>query len=234
MWVPGFSGNDTFDPGQVADGTVNFAVWQTGAGASWVTELGLTGLITPLGDSNPSTVAGFENDKFVYFYQVINTGTSNEQLDSLFVQIDDVASKIRGIGGVNGHVFNEPPSVGPSGNVLGGDPAGFVAEASAENITNGVKNAISFPGSGGTKSTLRFDFTGLLPGEFTSVMFFTSNVAPAFVDGALQDGATTFGSVPAPTPAPEPGSMALIALGLPLIGARCVRRFRRGAAEATA
>jgi len=72
---------------------------------------------------------------------------------------------------------------------------------------------------------------------YSSVMFLISDFAPVLATAGLAGDnggpANGFG-VPVPTAAPEPATMAMMAIGLPLAGIGYIRRKRQAKAETVA
>ena len=251
-------------PATSADGVVNYAVYENTTGGDTFDQIfgaatPVTNLAGTVGDSyrDDRFVYVFQaiNTKGP-------VGTDPLDLDAdlraFFVRIDEAL--VNGVGTVTGYVFNDAEGATGPGGIPGNIALGTVGpvpDPAIDGIAPGSGQAPN-PGSSGvtnvgvTPSTvtgasrgnvafntdppgtgLRFEFDGgLNTGEYTSLFFFTSNSSPAFRGGQLQDGGAALGDVPSPTP--EPGTMALLALGLPVIGVRYIRRFRRGSAEATA
>jgi len=119
-----------------------------------------------------------------------------------------------------------------------GDPTTSVAIAQNDSsATNALSASYSDLPNGPPDYSpfLRFNFGELGQDQYSSIVFITSNVAPIFYAGILQQGTEyTAGDVSTMNRAPEPGTMALLALGLPLAGYGYRRRLQKRAAAAAA
>jgi len=207
--------------------------------------------------------------RYVYLFEVVNTSNSstNQPITGLNIQVDP--NYVTGFGVLKNQVFAESGTLlGPGGTntrldgatadvgtpangtttPLGGSGnVNLVSAAAAVNDLSNVQAGIistslfqqptppllGFKLNVGTPSA-----TDLTTG-YSTILFFTSNVAPVFRLGATAStdstGGTVFaiGQVPSPNPTPEPGTMALLAFGLPLAGVG-YRRLRARAAKVTA
>lgn len=234
-----FTGRTEFVVGNAAsDGLVNFAVYENTDG-DWTDDfVGGSGgsfdlAVIHLGGFSSAVDAAA---KFVYFYQVVNTDPTSpdDPLDNLLVPFPPGGSSlVTSAGRVTGFVFDDNGdddggAVGPSGNErLGDDMTGdddatpgdatpglsgvvlaspfFVAHASAKDATGAAALVSNF---------LRFSWSSLETGEFSSLVFITSGIEPRYDTGVLKDTGTTDGDIPAPVP--EPGTLALLFAGAPL------------------
>lgn len=120
-----------------------------------------------------------------------------------------------------------------------GQPNGVALDSAAvrSNIT---ADWDFFPPSGATQA-LKFTFqndngTGIKKGintnGFSTLLIVTSNYRPEFSGGSLQDGGNAMGSVPVPTP--EPATIAMFGMALPLLGFGYFRRQKTKAEPAIA
>jgi hypothetical protein len=258
-FLPAFTGHGEYiNPNGGADGIVNFAVYENTDNSLDAADFGGdAGFFAALtGGRTFGTSAALTSSRFIYLFQVANTNPSlpppdELRIDKLLLGTD--IALVTAAGTASGYVFNDN-TAGSSGavtttNALG---TGISTDAGVDGVpgqsgvvapsfTNvGVTPVIAGFETGlsvepGAITGFGFDFAGaeLAPGNYSTILYIASNSTPAYMPANLSNGANfSFGDTPLPTP--EPGSMALIALGLPLIGARCVRRFRRGAAEAAA
>lgn len=241
-WMPGFSGSNQFTknltgtgPTNDGDGIVNFAVYDNINNDFG--SFGLTG-------TNQFGSGGLTAGRYIYLYQVVNTNPNNSNpdhmLSGLFVEV--VPSTIKSGGFVGDTVFQDAEgNVGPVGNVrlgtesgvndtplTGFPPTGFGTLSAAVE-----SNSITIQGN-----LFRFNFfdanrdPAIDVNGFSSVVFLTSDFAPTLGRGRLVDGDIGAGSIPVPTP--EPGTIALFGLALPLMGAGYVRRLRAAKAAAQA
>lgn len=240
-WVAGFSGSNQFTknlagtgPTNDGDGIINFAVYDNANNDFG--SFGLTG-------TDQFGSGGLTAGRYIYLYQIVNTNPNNSnpdhQLSGMFLE---VASNVLKSGGfVNNTVFQDASgNVGPSANVrLGTEsavndtpltdfpPTGFGSlSAAVEPVDITVQGNL-----------FRFNFfegrtPNLMPGGFSSLLYVTSDFRPTFGRGRLVDGDVSAGSIPVPTP--EPGTIALFGLALPLMGAGYVRRLRAAKAAAQA
>jgi len=112
---------------------------------------------------------------------------------------------------------------------------GIGSDSAAMNATNAGFSNLPVNPPPSYAPYLRFDFGTMPLNAYTSIVFITSNVNPNFYAGLTQQG-TEFaaGDVATMNQAPEPGTMALLALGLPLAGYRYRRRLQKRAAAAAA
>jgi hypothetical protein len=237
-FVPHLSGNTIFDfPSATSDGTVSFSVYDASTDADWTTALGVAAAATGIG--GPVDTAA----KLVFFYQVVNTnpglpGEADDPLEDLEIpQLP--GALISSIGFLSDMVFDDPiggavgpglaglnvalgPDAGvgdnPIGPGTGGDftpsyagftPAGFVASAAAVDPTDGMV----------TGSRIEFNWgdppvSGIDPGDWSSVVFFTVDIGDAtYREASLTDGGNAFGDLPTATPVPA--GLALLLTGLP-------------------
>lgn len=256
-WEPGYNGNSQLvAPSARADGVINFAVYKT-EDADWTDDFGAgfdAAVRTFMGSTNVAV------GSYIYFYQVVNTNPNNPEssLSNLYLAS---SGSLNAAGTVDGYLFTEgsgPGStVGPVGNQrLGAEngpndstvngvpsngttpPSGFVFNSGAVNIGNYDDDDEAFPdNTPGDESddipARKFSFSNTLAVDmYSSVAFLISPNAPKYGMGSLQDGGYTRGDVPVPSP--EPGTFALLGLGLPLLGWGYARRLRASKAVAEA
>ena len=130
------------------------------------------------------------------------------------------------MGSVDGFVFTDAggavvgSDIGGNNSLDAGGITGFAAEGAAiDPVTT-----LGAVDNGGGGADAFFTGPAILGGDHSSVFFFTSNSRPlnpatpghsTFDSLAFQDGAITGGiTMLVPAPNPEPGSLALLALGL--------------------
>jgi len=207
------------------------------------------------------SLSGVANSNYIYVYQVVNSNPvqllgSDSALDSLFLRAQ---GSLTAGGWANGFIFNDGTAdVGPTGNqrlghegpdfdlLVDGIPSETAADVgstinvntltvvshSSPNARNiaGLDLDTTFPGS--VTPAIQFDYDAAQTGKYTYLMILASNQAPIYRRGTISDGSHTDGDVPLPSP--EPGTLALIGLGLPLLGWGYVRRLRASKAVAAA
>jgi hypothetical protein len=89
-----------------------------------------------------------------------------------------------------------------------------------------------FPEDDSTEIALQYHVAGMPTNTYSYLMIIASNHAPIYQRGTTSDGQHADGDIPVPSP--EPGTLALIGLGLPLLGWGYVRRLRANKAVAAA
>jgi hypothetical protein len=236
---------------QSSDGTVSFSVYENTDG-DWTDDFGFA-----LGDVNeglaPFSVIQ-KAAKYVYFYQVVNddpvpgVGQGAEtDIDSFFVNFQSLAiNVVTGGGYITDAVFNDGadisnsnPGLGPDDGSLGGDPDSPVGDGVPSALYAGTPT-IDPPGLGtqeasdavsynGFRIEFIFDNTGssIAPTARSAVLYLTSNFAPIWSTGTLNDGGLTKGDIPVPNP--EPGSLAMT-LGALACGLVAIIRKKQKAA----
>jgi hypothetical protein len=259
-FLPAFTGHgEFFNPNDGADGVVNFAVLENTDGILNAADFGgnaafFAALTTGQSYGN---LAALTSSRYIYLYQVANSDQGNTapetelRIDRLLLGTS--INLVTAGGTASGFVFNDNTagSTGPvnTANALGtgispdagvnGVPGqsgvvapSFVVDASAVGAVFEPSGVSVRPGPI-TGFGFRFNDPELASGNYSTILFIASNSTPAYMPGNLSNG-SDFSAGDTPLPTPEPGTMALLALGLPVIGVRCIRRFRRGAAEAAA
>jgi hypothetical protein len=246
-WLTDFDGhsvmgNTGINP-EAADGHFSFAVYENDGG-NWVDDL--------MGEmfSGVVDLAGTEvdtNAQYVYFYQIVNsnlfTSGDEHQLDSALVKA--VGASVTSVGYLATTMFQSGPGDNDAGNKvkLPGNPGlgeqDFVADIPGDDI---------FSEHDGTSVGLVMDVNAkpigsaiiegddvewifasqLKPSEYTSVFYYTSDLAPSLTTGMLF-GSLAIGDVISTTSAvPAPPAIALALLGVPFMGV--IRRRRNAAA----
>lgn len=222
-YVNGFTGSVTLTSGvggNTANGIINFAVWNSTSG-NWLTDLGVSGAGQTTnfnGTVNPA-------DTYVYLYEVVNTDLNNN-LQQLKVTFNNPGVTITSMGIFNNRVFlsgNGMP-VGPAGNqAIGNNGLLGTGTTSSGQTSPPLINPIGATQNSGNNQA-SFAFT-LTPGQYTSIMYVTTNIAPSFAPGQIRDnnGGISIGSVPGVVP--EPSSIALLLGGIG-ISSLALRRRR--------
>jgi hypothetical protein len=215
------SGSATFTDGASGTkGTVDYAVWQNSGSTTLLSELntalGLTGANAYTATNNPfGASATTPATAYLYFYEVVNTGSPKLNTLTLGTPISQVADAGVAPSSAKNNVFS----------TTGGTPT-FTSSTKA--------SAWSFDGSA---SNTQVDYSAsgsnLSSGSTTTLMILASNGAPTSETGLLNSptGTSASGSVPVPTP--EPGTIALMGLALPIFGWGYMRRLRQNRALAT-
>jgi len=251
-WISGSTGTGATSPGTTTPNdstTVFYAVYNntdgsfttylttTTAGKAFATALAISGI-------NLTTL---ENDKYVYFYELANPKGS----DVTEFQVANPGA-MNTVGRANGYVFSQNGK-----NVNGQSGSGNATTLSPSSGTpssaNSSSNLTFTTASGATAitsekvGTFRTSSTSIAgdPAErftinsgngfstYTSLIVVGSNYGPA--NGEVQttdDGYAQSNSVPVPTP--EPGTIALLGLTLPIFGWGYIRRLRQNRAVVAA
>jgi hypothetical protein len=234
------SGNAQLNNGApTAQGVVNYAVYQNGGSfaslGAELTSLGITGLTNP-GAANPTVDLSGAATTYLYFYQVVNNQSSSSggTLELLFLSL--VPQDVVAAGSAtNNLTFNTAGGTAVGTGNLDSSGSGaintttpFVSGSPAGSWAGNVNNppGFAFAGAGTT--------SGIGGGQYTNIMVIASNVAPVMGTGTLVDGLAPNSSGLVPVPAPEPGTLALLGLGLPLLGWGYARRLRASKALAAA
>lgn len=256
----GLIGSTEFSRG---DGVINFAVYDNtdGSFSAFLDSAAGGGIKTVIQDNLLNkgakgafgTFNEFVNSQYIYFYQMVNTDPNplgkDNGLDGLFItQLGETAYTSGGW--ANGYTFVDSNGnqvgldgnrrLGPEGNDMDGAVDGtpshsgetgvsFAANSSAQDFTK-LERGDTFPNPS-IQPALQW-VTDLATGDFSSIAFLGSNNGPVYRQGTTSDGQHSHGDVPVPTP--EPGSLALFGLALPLMGAGYVRRLRAAKAAAQA
>jgi len=132
----------------------------------------------------------FPADKYVYCYQLFNDSTSTSNITSLNIGIDPLAS-------VSNTNYDSAPLSGMTGGV---NPASY----------------------GYSNNQVQYVFTSrnsIAVNQHSSVLIFTSDLAPDSIMGTGLLGTVNAGSfkVAIPVPIPEPASVFILALGTPAL-----------------
>jgi len=228
------------------NGVVDFVVYFNPAGHDWVADLGLAAV--GLGSGNPPVDS---SASYVYFYEVVNTGTSSLEQ----IQIGAVPGLVSSEGYITGTVFADAggainggnPYLGPNPGLMpqeaggNGSPTsigGFAGFASAVGVSpSGVQMDTGPSGTIDpnplTTGFVQFDYAKgtnpILVGGNSTVLFLTSNSLGGWLTTALHDTVTTYNELPAPggAPLPVPATIVLLLSGVPtLLGARFIRKGR--------
>lgn len=212
--------------------TVNYAVFQqtttgsSGTLATYLNSAAGAGLKTALG----SSVTALENSKYIYFYQAANPVKTTIKE---FYVANPGATTIAA--SANGYVFQQNGSAvttgalasNPTGGSITGGPSTdltFTANTGAKGTNPDGTNTFGDTGNPNTEFSLN-DSVGIAKGQYSGLMVLGSNNKPMSGEVETGDGgqATAFG---VPVPGPEPGTFALLALGLPILGLRYGRRLQ--------
>lgn len=241
----------TLPPGS-ANAVVNFAVYENnGTTGNWVVDLGLTGLANEGGTLLGTGPAGVDTGAdYVYFYQIVNLGTSSvDQLQVGMAPID--ASSV---GYVAFTSLSDGAAITGANPYLGADPGSLPLEAGANGVptstgglvglasSSGTNNAYgsASPGPGGTiapnpstTGNVAFNFVPfpIASGGYSTLLFITSYKPYGYRTSTVNDGATTYNELPAPVPVPA--TLALLASGVPgLMGVGFMLRRRQSVTKA--
>jgi hypothetical protein len=229
-FLSGFTGSvDMIVPsGPLDQGWVSYTVYNNTAGNS----SGLSGLATALGTTTANLLAdGINgNAKYVYLYQVVNTGS--EFLS--FLQVKGVAvSTVTSGGVINGSVFETAGGTKVTGTSNGGaDMLSVTPSGNTPNFSTATQGETATFAPNAHNQFYQYNFPdGLARAgamQYSYLLFATSNNVPTFTSGDVHDGNQSNGLVPGPS-APEPTSMAIMGLGVFGLGgwAGWRRRFRK-------
>jgi hypothetical protein len=216
-------GSATFvDGASGTKGTVDFAVWKNSGSTTLLSELntalGLTGANAYTASNNPfGASATTPATTYLYFYEVVNTGSPKLNTFTLGTDISKVIDAGVAPSSAKNNVFNSVPTGGPPTFTSSTTASAWAFDGSASDTQ------IDFSASGSNLAT----------NANTTLMIVASNGAPKNEKSLLNSptGTSASGSVPVPTP--EPGTIALLGLALPIFGWGYMRRLRRNRALAT-
>ncbi len=255
-WLTSLTGNTQMSDNPSSDGIVNFAVYKPDTN-NWVTELGLSGVATSLLLSNYIDVDAAYVFFYQVVNTDPNAVPGDPDHDLHVLKLPNYSSSaLTSIGYLADTVFTDGAPVGPAGNrflgseapgddkgddVVDGIPSesgvsgvGFASDSSAYNPISGVMD------SGDSMARFTWDQViipgfgvfgdGAIPtGGYSSVVFMTTDLdyLPSYYKGNLRNGdPPSDGDLPRPNP--EPGSLILMALGVPAaIAARRLRNRHR-------
>lgn len=228
-WVTGDTGAASFTGGGVT-ATVDYAVWQnptsgTGHQSTLLGELNAaTGSSQYTASNNPfGATASTPATTYLYFYEVANPSSNKSNVHLSELDLGTDTSKV---------VYAGTALSSATNNVFSstGSTPTFTTSASAKQW--------SYSGDNGNPP-IDFDSGGqnnLMTGQNTTLMIIASNGKPGFEPGSVTASNTTgsnpTGSLPVPTP--EPGTIALLGLTLPIFGWGYIRRLRQNRAVVAA
>lgn len=235
MWLGTYSGSNQLTlapnggPGPLGDGIINFAVYDNINGD-------FSSIYAGAGTTQFGS-GGVTAGRYIYLYQVVNTNPTGGDNPLTGMHLMVVDADIESAGVLADTVFVDAGgNVGPDGNrrlgtesvannvaLFGFTPTALATDSAAIETMTVTSTGVS----------LRFNFTvppGVPTGSYSALLFVSANAAPTVGQGRLVDGDTTAGDVPVPTP--EPGTLALLGLGLPVLGWGYRRRLRAAKVEA--
>jgi hypothetical protein len=217
-WVPGASGTADFSG---STEFVGYAVWKNTTGATTLTAeinaaLGLSG--SSAYPTNP--ISGGSNapaTNYLYFYEAINYG-SNATVSSLTLPV--AAANVQAAGSL-------PVTSSPANEFNE-----FQNSSTPTFRTNGTYGTVGTVwAAGGVAGGEEFSGANLGHNNFTTLMIIGSSVGPEFKTSTLgTSGGSATASLPVPTP--EPGTLALMGLAVPVLGWGYARRLRQNRALA--
>jgi hypothetical protein len=156
------------------------------------------------------------NDKYIYVYEMTNVNSATA-LVNLFIQ--DNNNAILDASTIVGEKFSSTfTTLNASAFTTGADSYWTNATPQPERTYPPLTPAYEFTlaQTGG--------YAALGTGQSSSIVIIGSNAPPVTGQGETGDGGWADGAIPVPSP--EPGTFALIGLGLPLLGWGYVRRLR--------
>lgn len=258
QFQPGFTGWTEFaDAGSSAGGVVDFAVYKNDGnnGGDWTQQLGLTGALTGVVDSNNGNTVD-STAQYVFFYEVVNTAPAAGNGSIANFNVNSYTTPYTSGGWLTNYVFNDAavtnthPYIGtqPTGtppdnqqyyypSVMGQSLDSATPFTNSGVTTTAPLTVSSLGGSGGGGGEATFQWLNFGPNNhlltanhYSPVLFLTSNTTPSYAPGSLS---STGGSHPSdgniPTQAPEPATLLMWgvgAFGLTLM----IRRRRKLAA----
>lgn len=227
---PDYTGNAYFSNGDT-QAFVSAAVFENTSANEFVSTYGAAAANAVFGTPN----GGLDEATYIYMFQVVAVNPT-AIIGSLQVEIPAL-SAVKSVGYISEYVLTDGGAkIGSSDSALGTADTGTFAFQSTSNTAGvdgdtGAANLfapgftadvapmgplVSF-GLGNSDNTPGGSGTGLIGGQYSPILFFTSNTAPSLgmayattTTGLLQDsiGVTT-------TPTPVPAGLALVFTGLP-------------------
>jgi len=244
-FLSGFTGNTQMSDG-TAVGVISFSVFETSApGANWINELNsalsLSGAAA-LKASTPNAGGVDATARYVYMYQVVNTGAT-DALENLkvanpasFTSAGNLLNSAANPSSVvfedtNGQVKTTNGNIGlgknPSADdIVNGVPSTSGATVSTISALNTAVRADSTDlDFGGNSGFVQFNFQRPVIGvaKVSTIVFLTSDHGPYYARGLVRDGSNSDGDIPTAV-APEPGSLTIAAIGLCGLGTFYRRR----------
>lgn len=224
-FVTQYNGNSASTSGNAAvDSTISFAIYEVTTN-DWATTLGVT-----IGGSTKNSQWTTANDVLgagvVFFYQVVNDsplGGQNLELDQF---VFDAPVNFSYTGYLTDAVFNDADGAVGVGNPLNGTTISIV-DGSDNSVTTVAPNSQASNSVTGT--AWRFMTTAIDANESSTILFGTihnSNpLPPDFASGeSRQISATASTDSDIPVPNPEPGTLALLGIGMSAGGLVYFRR----------
>jgi hypothetical protein len=243
-----------------ADGTINFAVYKSTDG-NWTNDFGFgfgSNIVATSGSVDASAqfvyayqivnndLSGTEGslDRFllsvhgtsVTSFGYVKCKTFNDS-DSPLLPVGPSTNAYLGAG-PGGGPTSDPAADGAvtlgAASFLGSATTPFANHDNAIDLTSSALALTGHP-EFGTGEVIDFGWSSaILPGQFSTILFVTSNSAPTFKTSELvSDGVSTFNELPVPTPLPA--SLALLLSSAPVIGCFALawrRRARRNLQQA--
>lgn len=251
-WIARLTGNTQLSDNPNSDGIVNFAVYRPDT-SDWVTELGLGSVVESLLLSGTVDVDAAYVFFYQIVNTDPNVHPTEPDHELHVLKVPNYSpGALTSIGYLKDTVFTDGAPVGPSGNrFLGSEAPG---DDKGDDVVDGVPSESGVTGIGFASDSAAYDpltgsmnsgdhlarFTwdqvvipgfgvfgdGAIPtGSYSSVVFMTTDLdyEPDYHKGNLRNGdPPSDGDLPRPNP--EPGSLILLALGLP--AAAVARRLR--------
>ncbi len=229
-FLTGHCGNSYFSENVSSDAHVSFAVYDnTGGSGNWATDLGIT----------PSNATG-TSDRYVYFYQVVNSklhSGTDDDLSRFQIDLSD-GGVANSAGFVADTVFSDGMQVGLGGNFglgVDGSLANPLQTGSLPSFINADDNASVAAAVEPNTATITpsnkvvFRFRNALtssPLMFSSIMYFTSSQSPGFGTGSVNLPRNS-GMVALAVPLPSAIAMAITGIPAFLVFRRSRKALRQ-------